>query len=70
MYLIENNLDKIVHDWTALSSNPAAIHLLEANPDKITIKLLSNIYQGYVHIDIYKYYLEHIKPNNNEYILK
>ena len=28
-------------DWNGLSSNPAAIHLLEAHPDKINWNLLS-----------------------------
>ena len=37
---INNNIDKL--DWSALSNNPNAIHLLEKNIDKIDWKNLSS----------------------------
>ena len=50
-----------------LPCNPEAIHLLEANPDKIYWVNFSSNFSSKNYS--YKYYLEHIK-SNNEYILK
>ena len=35
MNILEKNIDKIDREWSNLSLNPDAIHLLEKNKDKI-----------------------------------
>jgi hypothetical protein len=67
--LLEKNPDRIF--WYYLSSNPLAIDLIEemlkTKPDKID---WFNFCSGNKDYNYYNYYLEYIKPNNNEYILK
>ena len=43
-------------DWDALSENPAAIHLLKANPDKINWYMLSKN-EAAIHLSSIKKYL-------------
>jgi hypothetical protein len=65
--IIQNNLNNI--DWNMLSRNYAAIHILEANPDKINFDEFIEHMCGDVWYHYY-YYLTHIKYQHNEYILK